>query len=91
MEEGVLCPRCRVPMDYVSESERMGSERRITRYYVCPACRTKMLDERIVVRVDTTKVIITAYDYSNGKRPVIAVAAPARRKPKAPPARARAR
>ncbi len=88
----VLCPRCRIPMDYVSESERMGNERRITRYYVCPACRTKVLDERIVVRSDTTSVLVMAYDYAgNGRRPVISSSPPRPKQQRRRPLQARAR
>ncbi len=47
----VLCPRCKVPMVYMIESEKSGSERRITRYYRCPVCGTKIIAERFLVRI----------------------------------------
>lgn len=68
----VLCPRCKIPMDYVMEAEKVGGERRLTRYYQCPACRTKILDERITVKANTKYILITILDYSlNGSRPII--------------------
>lgn len=70
--EAVLCPRCKIPMDYVMEAEKVGGERRLTRYYQCPACRTKILDERITIKSNTKYLIITILDYSsNGSRPII--------------------
>jgi len=54
------CPRCRVPMTYVQEVERSGSERRIVRYYRCPVCGLRLLDEVMrIVRVNgSVKIII---------------------------------
>ena len=70
--EAVLCPRCKIPMDYVMEAEKVGAERRLTRYYQCPACRTKILDERITIKSNTKYLIVTILDYSsNGSRPII--------------------
>ncbi len=49
----VLCPRCKIPMEYVSVTEKSGEGAKILRYYRCPACHTRLIDERIdVVRVD---------------------------------------
>ncbi len=47
----VLCPRCKVPMIYTMEAEKSGAERRITRYYKCPVCGTKIIVEKLVVRI----------------------------------------
>ena len=45
----LLCPRCKVPMLYASERVRDSRGTRITRYYLCPACRSKLVDERMEV------------------------------------------
>ncbi|BAA79598.2 hypothetical protein APE_0628.1 [Aeropyrum pernix K1] len=45
----VVCPRCRIPMYYASETVKEGGRHRITRFYVCPSCKLKLVDERIVV------------------------------------------
>jgi hypothetical protein len=59
-------------MDYVMEAEKVGGERRLTRYYQCPACRTKILDERITIKSNTKYLLVTIVDYlSNGSRPII--------------------
>ncbi len=47
----VICPKCKVPMIYLMEAEKSGSERRITRYYKCPVCGTKIVVERLIVRL----------------------------------------
>jgi len=47
----VLCPKCKVPMIYTMEAEKSGTERRITRYYRCPVCGTKIIVEKLVVRI----------------------------------------
>jgi uncharacterized protein YbaR (Trm112 family) len=50
-EDIVLCPKCKVPMVYLMEAEKSGSEKRITRYYKCPVCGTKIITEKLIVRV----------------------------------------
>ncbi|MEB3787665.1 MAG: phage terminase large subunit family protein [Desulfurococcales archaeon] len=46
----VLCPRCRIPMEYMFETERYSDgSRRLVRYYRCPACGTKVIDEQAIV------------------------------------------
>ena len=45
----VLCPKCRIPTSYVSETEKSNGETRIVRYYKCPACWGKILDEEVTV------------------------------------------
>ncbi|NOZ31331.1 MAG: hypothetical protein GXO68_05240 [Crenarchaeota archaeon] len=54
----VLCPRCKVPMIYLMEAEKSSNERRITRYYRCPACGTKVVVERLLVRIVDGKIRI---------------------------------
>ncbi len=45
----MLCPRCKIPMYYTSETVRDSRGVYITRYYLCPACRAKLVDERITI------------------------------------------
>lgn len=54
----VLCPRCKVPMVYMMEAEKNSSGRRITRYYKCPACGTKIIVEKLLVKYVDGKVKI---------------------------------
>ena len=73
----VLCPRCKIPMEYVSVTEKGSEGARILRYYRCPACHTRLIDERIdVVRVDGGFKVRIVVD---GKT-VISVARPARKR-----------
>jgi predicted RNA-binding Zn-ribbon protein involved in translation (DUF1610 family) len=45
------CPRCGTPMIYLVEKEKNGKgEARITRYFRCPVCGTKIIDEVIMLR-----------------------------------------
>ncbi len=46
----VLCARCKVPMDYILEVERVGFERVVSGFYKCPACGYRILDEKATVR-----------------------------------------
>lgn len=73
----ILCPRCKIPMEYVSVTEKSSSGAKILRYYRCPACHTRLIDERIdVVRVDggyRVKVV------ADGKT-IITVVRPSKRK-----------
>ena len=45
----VLCPKCRIPTSYVSETEKSNGTARVVRYYKCPACWGKLLDEEVTV------------------------------------------
>jgi len=45
----VLCPRCKMSMDYISEVER-GGEIRISIFYRCPLCGFRVLDERVTIK-----------------------------------------
>ncbi len=47
----VICPRCRVPMYYGSERVKDSSGVTVTRFYQCPACRSKLVDEKMVVKL----------------------------------------
>jgi Zn-finger nucleic acid-binding protein len=63
-----LCPRCKIPMVYVQEVEKSGSERRVVRYYKCPLCGLKLLDEVMkIIRVNgSVKIIISPTESHNG-------------------------
>lgn len=67
MSKPVLCPRCKAPMAYIQEIERVGDERRITRYYKCPACGTKILDEVIRIYRVNGSVVIMVEQNGHGK------------------------
>ncbi len=78
----VLCPRCKVPMDYLIELEKLASgERRITRYYRCPVCGTRIIDEKYAVRFEDGRIVITSL--LNGQPRIILSRPPrqARRRP----------
>lgn len=50
MEELPRCPKCGAPMAYLVEKEKNGTGIvKITRYYRCPACGTKVIDEQILI------------------------------------------
>jgi len=53
----VLCPRCKTSMDYVSEVER-GDVVRVSRFYRCPACGFRALDERATIRRGDDGVVV---------------------------------
>lgn len=51
MDGSILCPHCLVSMDFGSEVETLkGGERRITRFFKCPACRNRVLFARLTIR-----------------------------------------
>ena len=62
-----LCPICKTPMAYIQETERMGEERRILRYYKCPACGARVIDEVLRIRKVNGSVIITLEQNGSGK------------------------
>ncbi len=51
----VLCPKCKVPMNFYSRTERStksGSvETKIVRYYRCPVCGRVIVDEELTIRI----------------------------------------
>ncbi|MCE4598823.1 MAG: hypothetical protein F7C81_01320 [Desulfurococcales archaeon] len=66
----MLCPVCKIPMDYAMETEKNSNgERRITRYYLCPACGTRVIDEQLLITIEenTVKVLVLG----NGKQTII--------------------
>ena len=62
-EVEVLCPRCKVPMNFYSTSERSskGNESviRVTRYYKCPVCGRTIVSEELTIRVSDGGATIT--------------------------------
>jgi hypothetical protein len=56
----VLCPRCKIPMYYGSETVKDSSGTRITRFYQCPACRLKLVDERLTIVKANNNITIKA-------------------------------
>jgi len=69
----ILCPRCKVPMDYLSETEKSISGNRrvtkITRYYKCPVCGRRILDEVLIIRNGENSIIIESH--TNGARKIL--------------------
>jgi uncharacterized protein YbaR (Trm112 family) len=69
----ILCPRCKVPMDYLSETEKEsnsnGKSIKITRYYKCPVCGRRIIDETLIIRDDGTNTIIESH--TNGARKLL--------------------
>jgi DNA-directed RNA polymerase subunit RPC12/RpoP len=64
------CPKCGALMAYLVEKEKNGKgEIRITRYYRCPVCGTKVIDERILVKPVDGKIQV--FSLTNGKRQII--------------------
>jgi transcriptional regulator NrdR family protein len=62
-----LCPICKTPMVYIQETERAGDERRIVRYYKCPACGTRVIDEVLKVRRVNGSIVILIEQNGSGK------------------------
>ncbi len=71
MEDGrrVVCPYCKVPMEYYMEVEKLGGTRRITRYYRCPVCSAKLIDEVLEVSYMEDRVVVRIL--SNGVRRLV--------------------
>ncbi|MFP3172672.1 MAG: hypothetical protein RXQ79_06455 [Acidilobus sp.] len=59
----VLCPKCKVPMNFYSRTERTsksdGVEVKVTRYYKCPVCGRTVIDEELLIRHSQDGVSIT--------------------------------
>jgi len=66
----VLCPYCKVPMEYHSEVERTGERRRVSRYYRCPVCGAKIVDDVFEVRRAPDGSLIIRH-YVNGVGAVV--------------------
>ena len=47
----VSCPKCGAPMIYHAEKEKNSrGETRITKYFRCPVCGTKIIDEKLLIK-----------------------------------------
>ncbi len=65
-----ICPICKVPMLYLTEKEKKSSgEIRITRFYRCPVCGTKIIDEKLLLRPVNGSIVV--YSLLNGERQII--------------------
>ncbi|MDM7274730.1 MAG: hypothetical protein P3X22_001200 [Thermoprotei archaeon] len=67
----VLCARCRVPMDYILEVERAGSERVVSGFYRCPACGYRILDEKATVKRFDDMVVLEFSRPNSGRKGLI--------------------
>ncbi|AFZ70276.1 hypothetical protein Calag_0512 [Caldisphaera lagunensis DSM 15908] len=69
----ILCPRCKVPMDYLSETEKTsnnnGRSTKITRYYRCPVCGRRIIDEVLIIKDNNTDITIESH--TNGARKLL--------------------
>ncbi|MGC9071992.1 MAG: hypothetical protein ACP5HK_04775 [Acidilobus sp.] len=79
----VLCPRCRVPMNYYSRTEKTtrasgGAEIKVTRFFRCPVCGRVIVDEEIMLMETDEGLVISS------KRNGLAKLAIVRRTVKAP-------
>ncbi len=44
------CPKCGATMTFLVEKERSNGTTKVTRYYKCPVCGTKVIFEQFLVR-----------------------------------------
>ncbi|MDP8002830.1 MAG: hypothetical protein ACP5I6_02170 [Caldisphaera sp.] len=69
----MLCPRCNVPMDYLSETEKItnGNNKisKVTRYYRCPVCGRRIIDETLIIKDNGNQIIIESH--TNGARKIL--------------------
>ena len=55
----ILCPQCKIPMEYTLETEKSSNgTRKLIRYYKCPACGTQVTDEVIIIESNGNASII---------------------------------
>ncbi len=70
VDQAPKCPICKVPMMYLMEKEKKSSgEIRITRFYRCPVCGTKIIDERLLLKPVNGSIVV--YSLSNGEKQII--------------------
>ncbi len=66
----VLCPKCKIPMEYTLETEKSSNGvRRLIRYYKCLACGTRIIDEVIIINPNGKLIQLSIQDQ---KRTIIA-------------------
>ena len=69
-ENGPVCPKCGVPMVYLIEKEKNSKgEVRITRFYRCPVCGTKIIDEKLILRPVDGRILV--FSLINGEKPIV--------------------
>ncbi|MDT7861416.1 MAG: hypothetical protein RRA45_04290 [Saccharolobus sp.] len=55
----VTCPKCKIKMDFIAESESTDGVKKIIRYYYrCPVCGTRILDSNIEAIRDMSRILI---------------------------------
>ncbi|WP_338600250.1 hypothetical protein V6M85_11595 [Sulfolobus tengchongensis] len=55
----VICPKCKIKMDFIAESESTDGTRKVIRYYYrCPVCGSRILDSSIETIKDTSSILI---------------------------------
>ncbi|MCX8165334.1 MAG: hypothetical protein RMI00_00615 [Sulfolobales archaeon] len=64
-----LCPRCKTEMTLISEIERSNGVRHINRYYRCPACTLRLMDESYRITEDGERLLLRVIQ--DEKRPII--------------------
>jgi len=69
MAEQMVCPYCKVPTEYYVEVEKTRGRRRITRYYRCPVCGAKIIDE--IIEVEETSEGVVVRVLTNGVKKIV--------------------
>ncbi|MEL9970417.1 MAG: hypothetical protein QXR57_06415 [Metallosphaera sp.] len=54
----VICPRCGVKMEFISEAEVTNNKKVIRYFYRCPACGTKITDSQIALERNEKELVI---------------------------------
>ncbi|AWS00066.1 hypothetical protein [Metallosphaera hakonensis] len=54
----VICPRCGVKMEFISEAETTNQRKTIRYFYRCPACGMKIADSQIALEKTENELII---------------------------------
>lgn len=65
----VICPRCKTEMSYVTEVERSNGSKEVFRYYRCPACTLRLLDESYRITDEGERVVVRVRQ--GNRRPII--------------------
>jgi len=60
----VLCPQCKIPMEYTLETEKSSNgSRRLVRYYKCYVCGSRIIDETIQIEYNgSDKILVKIND-----------------------------
>lgn len=65
----VLCPRCKTEMSYVTEVERSDGSKQVFRYYRCPACTLRLLDESYTITEEGERLVLKLRQ--GNRRPIV--------------------